>query len=582
MAKLLKYVGISLLIIAIIGGYLFFSRGKKPQYEFITAKKGELVQEVSVTGRVKSKRHIGYAFEKSGKVAEVAVKVGDKVKTGAVLAKLKNADFSAQLAQAQASVDAANAQLQQAEAGLNVQIAKLEELENGSRQEEISLAQTKVSSAIQSLTDAQKNLLNVSQKVNLDLQNTYEDIKDVLNDAYTKADDALNKQTEQIVATQGIGSPQITFLVIDQQTELDTEFLRASAGAALKAFKQDLTALNTVSDFYTLDGALNKAKTYLDTIKKFVARTDDSLVVSVGLPLSTLSSYKSNLIAAAANINAAISNVNNQSQIISLQKIANQNALAVAETQVNSVQNSLSLSQTELDLKQAGALPTQIDAQAALVEQAQANIALQKAQIAQAQANKQNVEAQFDKISLVSSINGTVTKVEIETGETVSPNTPQIFVISDDEFKVEAFVPEADIAKIQIGNSGTVTLDAYGDDVVFLAEVTSIDPAETMTEGVATYKTVLKFKIQDGRFKSGMTANIDIETARMKNVISVPQRTVIEKNGGKFVRVLAGEEEKEEVQEVSVKTGLKGSDGNIEILEGINENDKVVVSVKED
>ena len=582
MVKILKYVGIPLLILAIVGGYLFFSREKKPQYEFITAKKGELIQEVSVTGKIKASRHIGYAFEKSGKVSGIYVKVGDKVKAGTVLASLEHSDISAQLAQAKASVDAAHAQLQQADAGFAAQVAKLEELKNGSRQEEILLAQTKVKSAVQSLSDAQKNFTNVTQKADIDLQNAYGDTKDVLSDAYTKANDALNKQIEQMVATYGGGSPQVTFLVADQQAEIDTESLRVLAGVALKSFKQDLDFLGAFSDPYTLENTLNKAKNYLATIQKFIARTDDTLVASVGLPLSTLSSYKGNLIAAAASINTAISNVNNQGQIISLQKIANQNSLTAAETQMNNAQNSFSLAQTELNLKQAGALPTQINAQTALVAQAQANIELQKAGIAQAQASKQNVAAQLNKVSLASSIGGTVTRVEIETGETVSPNTPQIFVISDEDFKIETFVPEADIAKIQVGNSARVTLDAYGEDVKFTATVASIDPAETMTEGVATYKTVLKLDSQDSRFKSGMTANLDIETAHAENAINIPQRAVIEKNGEKFVRVLVGETGKEEMKEVPVITGLKGSDGSVEIIGGVGENDKVVTSVKED
>ncbi|MBI4995275.1 HlyD family efflux transporter periplasmic adaptor subunit [Candidatus Peregrinibacteria bacterium] len=577
MVKALKYIGILLLVIA-IGGYIFFGREKKSQYEFIPAPKGELIQKVSVTGRIKPSRHIGYAFEKNGKISNIYVKVGDKVKAGAKLADLEHAELSAQLAQAKAAVDAAHAQLKQSDAALNAQLAKLNELKNGSRQEEILLAQTKVNAAAQSWSDAQKNLSNVATKADLDLKNAYGDVKDILNDAYTKADDALNKQIEQIVATYGGISPQITFPVADQQAEIDTESLRTAAGNSLKSFKQELDVLNTYSDFYTLDLSLIKAKNHLETIKKFVMRTDDVLVASIALPLSTLFSYKSNLIAAAANVNSAAANVNNQMQIISLQKIANQNAVAAAEMQMNNTQNSLNLAQAELNLKNAGALQTQIDAQKAQVEQTQAGIEFQKSQVLQAQANKQNVAAQFNKVSLISSINGTVARIEIEPGETTAPNIPQIFVISDEEFKIEAFVSEADIAKVQIGNSAAVTLDAYGDEVMFTAEVISIDPAETITEGIATYKTVLKFDLQEIPFKSGMTANIDIITARKEDAISVPQRTIIEKDGEKFVRVLVGETNKEEMKEISVITGLKGSDGSIEIIEGIAEGDKIIMT----
>lgn len=119
MAKILKYAGIPVLILA-IGGYIFFSRDKAPKYEFIVAKKGELIQTVSVTGRVKASRHIGYGFEKGGKVAHLYVKTGDKVKAGAILADLEHADLSAQLAQANAGISAAHAQLKQADSALNV------------------------------------------------------------------------------------------------------------------------------------------------------------------------------------------------------------------------------------------------------------------------------------------------------------------------------------------------------------------------------------------------------------------------------------------------------------------------------
>lgn len=581
MAKILKYIAVPIFILA-IGGYIFFSRDKAPEYEFIVAKKGELIQEVSVTGRVKASRHIGYGFEKSGKVSHLYVKTGDKIKAGAILADLEHADLSAQLAQANAGISASHAQLKQADSVLNVQLAELNELKNGSRQEEILLAQTKVNSASQSLADAQKNLINVTAKTDADLKNAYDDIKDILNDAYTKADDSLNKQIEKIVATYGGGSPQITFLVADQQAEIDTESLRIAAGNALKSLKQEIDFLAYASDFFTLDLSLIKTKGYLETIKKFVARADDVLVASVALPLETLSSYKSNLIAATASINSAIANVNNQTQIISLQKIANQNAISAAEIQFNNAQNSLNLAQAELNLKNAGALETQVDAQEAQVEQAQAGVELQKAQVLQAQANKQNIAAQLGKISLKSSISGTVTRTEIEIGETASVNVPVVFVISDEEFKLEAFVPEADISKIKVGNGARVTLDAYGDEVIFEANVAAVDPAETMIEGIATYKTTLRFTSQDDRLKSGMTANIDIETAKAENAINIPQRAIITKGGEKFVRILAEKEGKEELKEIAVKVGLKGSDGNIEIIEGIAEGDKIVLSEKED
>jgi HlyD family secretion protein len=146
-------------------------------------------------------------------------------------------------------------------------------------------------------------------------------------------------------------------------------------------------------------------------------------------------------------------------------------------------------------------------------------------------------------------------------------------LISTSPFEIEVNIPEADIAKVNIGNEAKVTLDAYGSETIFKAKVVSIDPGETVLEGVATYRTILHFLEDDKRIRPGLTANVEILTDKRENVIAIPWRAIMTKDGEKFVRVLEGNE----VKEVKVKTGLQGSDGNVEIIEGIREGDKVIV-----
>ena len=74
-----------------------------------------------------------------------------------------------------------------------------------------------------------------------------------------------------------------------------------------------------------------------------------------------------------------------------------------------------------------------------------------------------------------------------------------------------------------------------------------------------------------------MTANIDIETASRENVIAIPERAVISKDGIKIVRIPDKENKDTGFKEVEVKTGVKGSDGKIEITTGLKEGDEVVV-----
>jgi multidrug efflux pump subunit AcrA (membrane-fusion protein) len=87
----------------------------------------------------------------------------------------------------------------------------------------------------------------------------------------------------------------------------------------------------------------------------------------------------------------------------------------------------------------------------------------------------------------------------------------------------------------------------------------------------------LAFDKQDSRVRSGMTANIDILSARSDNVIAVPTRSVIRQSDGPtIVRIL---DATGKLVDVPVTTGLRGSDGNTEITSGIHEGDNVVVFI---
>jgi RND family efflux transporter MFP subunit len=161
---------------------------------------------------------------------------------------------------------------------------------------------------------------------------------------------------------------------------------------------------------------------------------------------------------------------------------------------------------------------------------------------------------------------------DAKLGEIVAPNVSIVSIVSENKLEIEANVPEADIVKVKIGNNAKMTLDAFGNNVIFEGVVVSIDPGETMLEGVATYKTTLQFLSEDERVKTGMTANIDILTQKKEGVLVIPQRVVTSRNGRDVVKVVQPDGT---IAEKEVQTGLRGSDGNIEIVSGLQEGDKL-------
>lgn len=500
--------------VVVLGLAIFYFTGsKKTEYEFALAAKGEVVDVVSVTGRVQPAEGVDLSFETGGRVARVNFAVGDKVRAGNAVMELANGDLAAGLSEARASAD--------------VQKAKLDELTRGTRAEEMAVYETKVANAEASLNDARRNLY------------------DKINDAYTKSDDGVRNHVDQLFSNAKSATPKVIFVISDSQLKSDVEWGRFVTETALTSWNSSLLKMSLSG---SLDDFSTEASKNLNTVKNFLdkmATAVNSLSANTSMTQTTIDGWRADLATARTNVNTAITN------------------LSTAVEKMKTAESTLDLARNDLALKRAGSAPEAIRAQEAAVAQAEAGILVAQAKLA--------------KTVLRSPFGGILTKSNFKVGEFVSSNAIAVSIISEASFEVEVNVPEADMAKVKIGDTANITLDAYGSDIIFPAQVTKIDPAETMIEGVATYKTTLQFKEKDERVKSGMTANIDILAAERKNVIAVPRRAVIARNGDKIVRVL---DENDNMMEVAVKTGLYGSGGNVEILEGIDEGDLVVTFIK--
>lgn len=529
-------------VLALWGIFAYWRGSQKATYELVEVARGEIIQQVSVTGKVKPADSVNLAFEKSGKVANITVSVGDKVAAGQRLAVLNNSDLVAQLAQAQASLDK--------------EIVKLSELKSGTRPEELQIAQTTVLNAAKTLADAQANLVNVKSKAEVDLNNYYDDVKDILNDVYIKADDAVNKQTDELFINDNSDSPDLTFYT-GSQSGSDAKSKRRLAGLELAQFKAEIDSLPTSQG--GLDLALTKGENHLKVILDFLNSVSLAVNEATNLSSTNQTNYKYYVNAGRTNVNTALTSLSTQKQYIAAQKATNQSDITTAETSVNTDKSSLAAAQDELSLKQAGSTADEI--------------AAQSAQIKYAQANVQNYEAALAKTVIFSPLNGLVTKKDMEVGEIVTANALVISVLSTTKFEIEANVSENEIAKINLGDLVSLTLDALGPTEKFAGKIIAIDPAETVVSGVIYYKVASIFDADDARIKSGMTVNMDIQTDKKDNVLILPYYVVKSRDGEKYVQVLANGQAVERI----VKTGLEG-ETMIEISDGLQAGEKVIVS----
>ncbi len=533
--------GIGIIIIIVLISIYYFTKSEKVEYNFSLAERQDLIQEISATGRVKAVDEIDLAFEKSGRVSDIYIDVGDVVYKGQVLAELESAEAYAELAQARAGVSSAEAKLLQYEAVLEKEESELETLEIGTREEEILIYQSKVENA--------EAIYRAS----------IQSVIDKVADAYTKSDDAIRNKIDSIFVDPQGSNPQIVFTTNDSQLEIDIEWGRFLVERQLITWG----ALSEDIDNNLLPETITETENKLGEIKSFlenIALAVNNLAVSSEFTQTTIDGYKTDIYTARTNINTAVTN------------------LSTAKKEFATANTSLLVAQNELALKEAGGTLETINSQKAVIKQAEANIILQLAEIELKKSAVQASLARLSKNTLKSPIAGTVTTQDAKVGAIVSGGEIIISVISENNLEIESNIVEADIAYLRIGNKAKLSLDAYGEEVIFEAEVVKIDPAAKLIEGVANYKITLELIGEDERIRAGMTADIDITTMELSDVIVIPYRAIIFRNGvGKFVRIL---KEDGQMEEVLVETGMVGDGSLVEVVKGINEGDKIITSIK--
>lgn len=382
-------------------GIFALKNGNGNGKEVYRVQRGTVSQIVSVTGKTQAVNNVDLSFEKSGRVANISVNVGDQVKRGQILASLDTEELRAQLSDAEANVE--------------VQKAKLQEILIGTRPEDIQIKTAELSKAEQ------------------DLESYYGGAINILNAAYNKADDAIRKQLDPLFLNDEDLNVSLLFSVNNSQLETDIEDQRLEIGLMLKNWVNELNSISLSLSREQADKMLSDTENHLAVIQIFLNRASQAVANSLSLSEATIETYKGNIDTARANVNAAITSVTGRKQDIAAQK------LVVLKAKY------------QLDLSEAGYTKEQITAQEAQVKQA-----LAKAEVIRAQINQNIIFAPFS---------GLIARQDLEIGEVATANKPFISLISDEKLEVEANVPEVNIGKVTVGNSAKIKLDAFSDEI---------------------------------------------------------------------------------------------------------------------
>lgn len=202
----------------------------------------------------------------------------------------------------------------------------------------------------------------------------------------------------------------------------------------------------------------------------------------------------------------------------------------------------------------------------------------QKAVVQKAEIARNAVLRQIQDAAMVSPMDGIVVEKKIDAGEMATANSTVITIAKPDNLVVEVNISEADIIKIALNQKATLTFDALDEKDIFTASVIEIDPAATVIQDVVYYRIKLKLDNTDNRLKIGMSCNIDVLTAKVNNVLMIPQRAIKNEDSRQFVEVLQADGVS--IERVYIEVGLSGDNGMIEIKNNLKTSDKIVTFTK--
>lgn len=256
-------------------------------------------------------------------------------------------------------------------------------------------------------------------------------------------------------------------------------------------------------------------------------------------------------------------------------------SVAVAEAQERDARAASDVNARGRDLGLVPAETTRTSASAA--EVAAANVALRRAQLAAAQAQVgtarlavEEAERRLAETRIHAPMSGTVLSVTIERGTIVSSamtnlsGGTSLATIADlTDLRVIGAIDEAQIGRVQVGHPVSIRVDAYPDRT-FTGRVERISPLGRTVSNVVTFDVeIVVTDPHANQLRSGMSADLEIETSRAGGVVVVPLTAIQSTGAERFVRLAGGGRR-------AIRTGA--TDGTrIAVLEGLAEGDRILI-----
>ncbi|MEO7021754.1 MAG: efflux RND transporter periplasmic adaptor subunit [Ktedonobacteraceae bacterium] len=294
-----------ILLVVLLGGFVFNVTHRRPRvtYQSQQVTQGNLTITVSATGPVQSGTYNLIFSGQGGKIDAIAVKIGQKVTQGQVLAQLDTTLLQDAVNQAQTAVSNAQAALNtatasagssQGQSNANVNAAQTALNDAKTNQSQVQAqSQTNIDSAQTALTNAQTNLTQVTNTANAQIQSA--------NDTYTTIKGANQQCPTPLTPTCQQALDAFNQSVAQANTSIATAQAQVNtAQATLAQAKANGATNNTAAQ-----NQVNAAQSQLNTARAGISVSGNSGQGQITTAQSQLNSAQAQLVQAQDNLNNA-------------------------------------------------------------------------------------------------------------------------------------------------------------------------------------------------------------------------------------------------------------------------------------
>ncbi len=175
----------------------------------------------------------------------------------------------------------------------------------------------------------------------------------------------------------------------------------------------------------------------------------------------------------------------------------------------------------------------------------------------------------FDYSRIRAPISGVVSSREIKPGENLTVGQVAYRITETSELLAYLQIPQTELAKFDVGHTATVSV-ASMPGTRFVAEIIRISPTIDIDTG--TFRATALIDNKEGNLAPGMFGRFTIAYEKHEGVMTIPAAALLDEDDETSVYVV----QDGEVSRRQIEVGIE-EDGQLEILNGLQDDDQVVV-----